>query len=156
MSGTAGFVDPTHPNLADYTLFLRNYVGIGAAYLPDNSFWITGTLRVGETMVILELAAFDGFIYTLAVYNYATDRLINFAIDQPGASFFADRRQALGLNNFSPGLITSSSDQGTSQSMEVPDWAKNMTMGDLALTKTPYGRAYLAIAQNYGTIWGLT
>ena len=37
-----------------------------------------------------------------------------------------------------------------------PDWAKLMTITNLEMTRTPYGRAYLGFAQEYGPVaWGL-
>lgn len=153
------FANPNQPNQADYLLFLRNGVGIGPAYLPDNSMWITTTLNMAIAMVVTELQFADptGTMYTLACYNFATDRLLNFAIDLPGQTYFQNARQTLGLNSFSAGLIIASSDQGTSQAMQAPDWAKSMTITDLQMMRTPYGRVYLDFAQSYGpNIWGLT
>lgn len=158
MSGSfTAFAEPTQPNLADYLLFIRQNCGIGSLYLPDSSLWITTTFTVATTMVNAAIAAFNAALYTIAVYDYGADRLINFALDVPGQSYFSDLRRSLGITGFSPGLITASSDQGTSQSRELPDWVRHMTLADLQLTKTPYGRAYLSIAQAYGsTVWGLT
>lgn len=152
----SGFTNPLAPNLTDYTTFIRTQVGIGPVYLPDSSMWINVSFDVAVRMVSLWLERADCVIYTLAVYNYGADRLLNFATDQPGQTYFADARKALNISGFTVGMITSSSDQGTSQSMEVPDWAKEMTIGDLQMARTPYGRQYLAFAQMIGVIWGLT
>jgi hypothetical protein len=76
---------------------------------------------------------------------------------QPWNHYWSDLRAKYGLDSFVLGVIQSSADQGTSQSLLVPDWVKNLTMFDLALLKTPWGRRYLGLAQAYGpTIWGLT
>ena len=156
----SGFITPATPNLTDYLTFIRNGLGIGPAFLPDNSLWITTTFNMAMATVNLSLTVASvgtsGNIYTLAVYNFAADRLLNFALDQPGESYFKDTRAALGLNSFASGLVAASGDQGTSQTLEVIEAAKRMTITDLAMMKTPYGRAYLDFAQAYGpTIWGL-
>ena len=151
------FATPTKPNMADYLLFIRQGVGIGPAYLPDGSLWVQATYDMAIATVNLELLKASGSIYTLAVYNFGVDRLLNFALDEPGQSYFKDTRQALGLNLFNAGLVNASSDQGTSQSLEIIEAAKRLTITDLAMMKTPYGRVYLDFAQSYGpTIWGLT
>ena len=157
----SGFITPTTPNVTDYLTFIRNGLGIGPAFLPDDSLWITTTFNMAKATVNLALtSATVGTVapyYTLAVYNFAADRLLNFALDQPGQSYFKDTRAALGLNSWAAGLVAASGDQGTSQTLEVIEAAKRMTITDLAMMKTPYGRAYLDFAQAYGpTIWGLT
>jgi hypothetical protein len=156
MSGTVEYIDYTTVNRADYLAFLRLYVGIDEAFLPDTSPWIDLSLDIAVAKVNQAFTAFPP-IYVLAVYNYAADRLVNMAIDQPGKTYFADLRKQLGLNNPSPGIIQSSSDQGTSQSFMIPAWMEDMTLTNLQMLKTPWGRAYLGYAQEYGpTIWGLT
>lgn len=157
------FATPGRPNLADYLLFIRQGLGIGPAYLPDDSMWIQATFDMSLGMVNLGLAALTmpgvtgSTIYTLACYNFGADRLLNFALDMPGQSYFKDMRASLGLNAFSAGLVNASSDQGTSQSLEIIEAAKRMTITDLQMMRTPYGRAYLDFAQSWGsTPWGLT
>ena len=158
----SGFTQPTTPNTVDYLTFIRQGLGIGPAYLPDDSFWIQGTFSMAMSLVndvLRKVPTANGgpSVYVLAVYNFAADRLLNFALDQPGQSYFKDMRAALGLNTFNAGLVNASSDQGTSQSLEIIEAAKRMTITDLQMMKTPYGRAYLDLAQSYGAaIWGLT
>jgi hypothetical protein len=41
-------------------------------------------------------------------------------------------------------------------SLNVPKNLQDLTIMDLGLLKTPWGQAYLAIAEQFGTIWGLT
>jgi|ERR1700733_470981 len=153
----SGFVYPTKPNTTDYLTFLRQGVGIPDADLPDDSMWVPVTLNIAIGQVSLQLACLNTPIYPLACYNLAADRLINYAIDLPQRSYFTDLRKSLGVTSFAAGLVSSSGDAGTSQSLEVIEAAKKMTLTDLQLAKTPYGRAYMGIAQSYGpTIWGLT
>lgn len=151
------FTDPTTPNIADYTTFIRNQVGISSTYLPDNSQWIASTFNMAIDTVNTTLALASGLAYTLAVYNLGSDRLINYAIDLQGQSYFSQVRQQFGIANFSPGMVSASSDEGTGESLLNPEFMRTMTMGDLQMTKTPWGRQYMAFAQEYGgTIWGLT
>lgn len=160
--------DPTTPNVTDYTSFLRDSVGIGTAVLPDNSMWIPTSLSVALSLVSCQLqlagtsanaqtGAVEISLYTLAVYNCAADRLINFASDQPQQTYFQDLRASLGLTKPSVGTMASASDQGTSGSVVNPDFVRELTLMDLDMMKTPYGRTYLGLAQAYGpTLWGLS
>lgn len=69
--------------------------------------------------------------------------------------YWAKFRQMFNITAFAPGVISSASDLTTSSGLLNQDFFRGLTIGDLQLLKTPYGRNYLAIAQNYGTIWGL-
>jgi hypothetical protein len=152
----SGFVTPTSPNITDYTTFLQNE-GFGAVFLPTNSMWINTTFTVAMGVVSLDLATASPLMYTLAVYNLAADRLINFAQDVQGQNFFRQLREKYNIFSFSPGVIASTSDSGTSSSFANPEALTRLTLGDLQKLKTPYGRAYLSIAQELGpSIWGLT
>jgi hypothetical protein len=72
-------------------------------------------------------------------------------------AFFKNLRQQFNLLSFIPGIVTSASDQGTQASLTVPDAFKNLTMQDLDLIKTPWGRAYLFYAQKAGpTVVGVS
>lgn len=167
----------TQPNVGYYLdPFIRGVMGITADVLPDNSPVINFSYNVALMFVNPALRCVPGCppgssddvtIYALAVYNLAGDRLINFAQDQPGAPnvkgskppmpYFQWARKQFNLNGFVSGAITSSSDNGTSASFDVPQWAKNLTVSQLSNLQTPWGRTYLGIAQSYGpTIWGLS
>jgi hypothetical protein len=146
-------------NTVDYTAFLR-LQGFTTTVLPDNSPAIPFSLTIASEVTNDWFNSFSPFIYVIMVYNLATDRLVNFAPDQvgpPPQTFFADLRKSLGLTTFSPGFLTSSSDAGTSQSRQLIDAAKTMTLADLQMLKTPWGQTYLGYAQQAGsTIWGLS
>lgn len=145
--------------LAGFTAFLRNIVGITTLNLPDCSPVIPFAYEISIATVNLAIRQASCIIYDTAVYNLATDTLINYAPDQVGQSppkFFEDLRESYSINAFVAGVISSTSDQATGETMLVPDFFKGLTFSDLAELKTPYGRAYLAIAQKYGTLWGLT
>jgi hypothetical protein len=153
----SGFVQPNKPNVTDYSTFLYNSVGIPVADLPTDSMWIQITLNIAIAEVNLALTCTVAPMYSIACYNLAADRLLNFAIDLPQRSYFTDMRKTLGILTLASGLVSSSSDGGTSQSLETIEAAKKMTLTNLQLAKTPYGRAYMGIAQSYGpTVWGLT
>lgn len=78
----------------------------------------------------------------------------------PGAvlsqTWFFRARQTFKLNQFVPGLVASAGDQGTSVGIVNPEWTKNIDMASLDYAKTPWGRQYLALAQRFGSLWGLT
>lgn len=164
--GTSG------PTLAGFTAFVRNVMAIGTADLPDGSPVMSMALAVAMGIVNpalkavcipttdcagVQLIAQPESIYTLAVYNLAGDNLVNYAQDQPGDCFFSDLRKKMNIDGFVSGVISSSGDEGTSQSMVVQEAAKNFTLANLQQLKTPWGRQYLAFAQSYGpTTWGLS
>lgn len=96
-------------------------------------------------------------MYTKAVYNLAADRLINFGVDVQGQTLLADARKKFDLLDLNVGVVNSASDQGTSGSYVIPEQMQTFTMNELQLMKTPFGRAYLSIAQSYGsTLFGIS
>jgi len=52
--------------------------------------------------------------------------------------------------------VGASEDEATSQTLLTPEAMKGLTLADLQNLKTPWGRQYLAFAQSYGTLWGIT
>lgn len=151
MSGFA----PT-PNMSDFLLFLRGVVEIDPLYLPDGSPVIGYAYDIAKSIVNPLLCVVPGNLYALAIYNLGADGVINYATDQTGRTYFQDLRKAYNINLFVPGVTGSSSDSGTAQTRVTPEFMKNFTLMDLGNLKTPYGRAYLGWAQQYGTIWGLS
>ena len=98
-------------------------------------------------------------VYAVAVYNLASDILVRSAQDQPTndpPTYWADLRSALNIGSFTPGFLNAAADQGTSQAMIVPETLLQMTMGNLLLMQTPWGRAYLGIISSWGTLWGIS
>lgn len=144
------------PTEAGFLLFLRQIVGVPIAALPDNAPVIPLVYAVSVSTVYEALAGVAPDLYELAVYNLATSRLIYYAPDQPGETYFTDLRALYKVNSFIAGVISSSGDNGTNQSIDVTNSLKNLTIGDLMNMKDPYGLAYLAIVQDMGSIWGLT
>lgn len=166
------------PTLAGYQTFITNVMGV-----PTAAFGVAGlgapiiayTFQNALAWVNTDIAivcgsqSFGGWsVYAEAVYNLAGDYLVNYAQDPTppyvyptgnpdGLGYFAYLRKTLNINNFLTGVVTSSSDEGTSQSLIVQEAMKNITLADLQNLKTPWGRRYLAIAQQAGpTIWGIS
>jgi hypothetical protein len=144
------------PNLAGFIAFIRSNMGINTTVLPDNSIYIEEAYNVAVELVNEQINKCSNTLYTRAVYNLAADNLLNYAQDQSGQTFFSDVRTGYGINSFVAGVIQSSADESTSESMLVPDFFKHLTLSNLQNLKTPYGRAYLQIAQSMGPNWGLT
>ena len=90
----------------------------------------------------------------------------NYAQDLPGAAtvqgsdpplpFFAYARKTWNIFGFVSGVVQSTGDESTNVSLVVQEAAKDFTLSDLQNLKTPYGRRYLSMAQQYGTIWGIS
>lgn len=232
---------PNHtPDLTKYTTFIRNVMGIGTNYLPNDSPYILHSFDHSLDEVNLDLAVVTAqptswSTYELAVYNLGGHLLIEFANDisypltamswaaglvtgttaaanfimpgdpvkivavsplaysgnpalgyivvthvndsthfgypiarDPGTAvllagasvqeqYFANARRIFKINSFVPGIVATTSDLTTSVGLDNPDFFKTLTLEQLQLLKTPWGRNYLNIAQKYGpTIWGLT
>lgn len=169
------------PTLAGFQQFVISAMGISTTVLPSSSNVITMVYNIATATVAQVLSCF-GFtdpwtgqqssLYAVAVYNYAGALLLQYAQDLPdapivpgskndqnpnGLPFFAWTRQQFNLNGYVGGTIQSATDQGTSQSMVVPEAAETFTLENLELVKTPYGRTYLGIAQKLGpSLFGMT
>ena len=149
------FTDPGTPNLADFITFAEGQ-GVPSADVPTDADavfqpqWalsdaqdrVIGQTSVGSTPLYMR--------YVLAVYNLALHLWITQGGDLPGQTFFQSSRAAFNLNSFLGGVILASGDEGTSNTIMVPEFLKGMTMDDLDLIKTPWGRQYMGYAQMYG------
>ena len=150
------------PSLTGYLTFIRDVMGISTAALPDANTAIAMTYNLSVNLVNPALQSVPNAdstqpsVYAVAVYNLGGDFLVNFAQDTAPSMYFTTLRTQLGLNSFTAGVINSSSDEGTSQSMSTPKAFDELTISDLQRLKTPWGRTYLGIAQAYGSLWGLT
>src|SRR5271168_3673837 len=158
MSGSS---PETTPTLAGFQAFVTSAVQIPTSVLPANSPYFGYAYNVALSIVSKQFQLVDPGIYVLAVYNLAANNLINYAQDAVGAPvyedgmpFFTYMRQKFGITGFVPGVISSSSDQGTSQSTEVLEGFKTMTLLDLNATHTPWGQTYLMFASQIGSLWG--
>jgi hypothetical protein len=151
-----GFLLPNQPNIVDFLNFIGTTVQIPVEDLPLTSPWPQYALN--QALILTPRAAV-GVIYTLAVYNCATHILLSITPDQSGRTYFTNARSNAGFDLItgSTGLITSTSDQGTSVSIAQPNWAVRMTVSQLGFMKTPWGREFLGYIQSYGpSIVGLT
>ncbi len=153
-------MDPTLPGFLN---FVATVMAIPAAALPPTSPFPPMAFNTAQSIVNTALQIVPNYdptqptIYALATYNLAGAILLGIAPDQPGATYFADMWKAYGGNAFVPGVLSSTSDEGTSSSYAVSQALQNVTLGDLQLLKTPWGRAYLALAQDVGlSAWGLS
>lgn len=118
--------------------------------------WIVLSFLIALEVVNETLRVSPG-LYTIAVYNLATDRLINLQPDSSGQTFWKEQRAKFEIYRTTPGIVNSGSDGGTAAAVLNPEFMQSLTLFDLQTFKTPYGRAYMGIAQNYGpNIWGLS
>jgi hypothetical protein len=150
------FATPTIPNEPDYIIWIRQIMGINSSVLPDYSPYVDYSYMMSMETVNLYLDMASPLLYTQAVYNLGGDILCNIAQDVPPSTYWSDLRQSLGMNNFIPGLINATNDEDTSAALLTPLGLQNLTLADLQNLKTPWGRVYMGIAQNVGSMWGLT
>jgi hypothetical protein len=163
------------PTLAGFTSWIYTAMGIPLINLPTDSVFITYAYNVAIATVNTQLCwlSYCGapIIYTLAVYNLAGDRLVNYAQDIYGApllpnptanalpnpiGYFALQRQLFKTNDFNAGTVSAASDEGSSVSLATIESLKDITIGQLANLQTPWGRQYLSFASSIGELWGLS
>lgn len=146
----------TTPTLSGFLTFIRNVMGISASVLPDNSPWIEFSFTLASEIVLPELNDISPILYTQAVYNLSGSTLLYNAQDTSPSTYFADLREANHIVEFVAGVVQSSGDQGTNSAWMIPDAFKGFLMSNLQQLRDPYGRAYLAIVQSYGPVWGIS
>lgn len=155
---------PGGPTFEGFEWFVANIMGVPTASIPPDD-WLQVAYDESVNLTYWALATVPSQItspslYAMAVYNLGCALLLEFSIDDPNAdppvTFWNDLRSKLGLNSFSFGIVNSAADQGTSQGMMIPDIFQGMTLMDLQLAKSPWGRKYLMIAGQWGAIWGIT
>jgi uncharacterized protein YciU (UPF0263 family) len=152
------------PTLAGFIAFIRTNMGISTTILPDDSAVIPVAYAVALEIVNIGIQGASALIYQLAVYNLGGSNLINYAQDLPDApvyknkmKFFAYVRAQWNTLGFVSGVIQSSADESTSESLVVQEAAKNFTLMNLQQLKDPWGRQFLAFSQSFGpSVWGLT
>lgn len=161
----------TWPTVAGFQTFLTNVVQVPTAALPSDSQIITYAFDFALATVNLQLSVAwsppgSWSPFQLAVYNLGADLLINWAqdpSDEPAIygpdknqQYFISLRDSFGTSEFVAGVIQSSNDVSTGQSFVVPKQFEGLTISQLTNLKSPYGRTYLGIAQDVGTLWGLS
>lgn len=155
------------PTLAGFTAWVYSVMGVPTSVLPSDSPYLTYAFDTALYVVNRVLQNVVPHIYVQAVYNLGGDNLANYAQDASGAPpvpntepplpYWANMRRVLKINDFISGVIQSASDEGTSESMIVQEAARNFTLANIQNLKTPWGRRYLSIAQDYGpSVWGLS
>lgn len=162
------------PGAWSFVSFIRDSMGIPVEALPVDSDWIPAVYNMSLDIVNINLAfapqignPIYSSQYALAVYNLGGDRLIALTPDVvppynypgviPPVPYFQYLRDQFKIDTFVTGVVTYTSDVSTATSLQVSDWMKNLTLADLENLKTPWGRRYMAIAQQYGpTIVGIT
>jgi hypothetical protein len=153
------------PTLAGFQWFVANSMGVPPEATPDITF-LQAAYAQAVNIALTDLSSVPYVsgtpnLYAIAVYNLAAAMLLWGAQDNPTApppnnTYWSDLRTKLGIYNMSYGLVNSAADQGTSESMFIPDIIKGMNLLNLQLLKSPWGQMYLMIAGEWGTIWGLT
>lgn len=150
------------PTIAGFQNFVYNVMKIPVLALPTNDPTIqwaydSSLATVNQALIQVSSPQPGGYtVYARAVYNLGGSNLVNWSQDEPGRTFWDDLRTKLGISKFQAGVVSSSGDAGTSVSLLNPDFMREFTLGNLQQIKDPWGRAYLAIAQDYGTLWGLS
>ncbi|HEY7414005.1 MAG TPA: hypothetical protein VH593_02340 [Ktedonobacteraceae bacterium] len=148
------------PTYDGFVAWVTAVMGIPTGNMPDDA-----TLQVAYNealnLAYLQLACIPSVsttmsIYAMAVYNLGGAILVEIAQDAQNQSFWADLRNKFQINSMLPGFITQAHDQGTGEGMYIIKQLEGMTLFGLQLMKTPWGRMYLMIAGQWGTLWGLT
>jgi len=154
---------PGDPTFAGFEWFVANIMNVPFPSIPPTS-WLNVAYTMGINLAYTGLQGVPSdptgpSIYAMAVYNLAGAYLVAFAIDdpslQPPSNYWSNLQTQYGINSAAFGIITSAADQGTADSLYIPESIKNMTFNDLWLAKTPWGQAYLRIAGQWGYIWGI-
>ena len=154
MSGT--FSNPNVASLSDFLVFIATTMQVPADDLPANSPWPQIAYNAAMDIVASELQTIAPAVYVIALYNLAGHFLLLLTPDQSGQTFFADAAKQYGLTSFAIGPVTGASDQGTSDTLFVPEFYKTLSLQDYQYLLTPYGRTYLALAMNLSGLWGIT
>jgi hypothetical protein len=137
-NGTSGTVSPT-PAAA-----------VSAATATAYSPYLAWAFAAAMAITLEPPACMPPIEYVMAVYNYGMHKLLKIGQDQGGQTFFQTQRANFNLMSFKAGPVGASADNGTSDTLVTPDFLKGLTMGDLDLLLTPWGREYLDYSQAYG------
>ncbi len=139
-------------SLSGFIEFIRTDMKLTAEQVPDDSPSFSLAYGGAVEWVNSDIACVMPNLYTVAVYNLGASFLVNYGTE----SVFPEFRKLYGLNDFTAGVITGASDNATSSQRLVPDFFKNLSLADLQMLKDPYGRRYLMIAEQFGSLWGLS
>lgn len=123
-----------------------------------NTFISGNTVTIAADVPIKYNGNFQVTVLSSTTFTYplTSNPGTNVLSGTAGFNLFQSLRAKWGINTFVPGLIQSSSDESTSESLAVPDALKQATISDLQNLKTSYGRWYLSYAQKFGMNWGIS
>lgn len=157
------------PTLAGYIPWFYQATGIPDTVIPKDSPYFEAAFDTATATVNLYLTAAGGPIYQQAVYNLAAayqvgwqpdpEPPVNFPQPTKGGQYLPWMqyvRQQYNLAGFVPGVTQATSNDVSSVTLEVSEAMKSFTLGQLQLTKTPWGQVYLGIAQSVGSLWALS
>jgi hypothetical protein len=148
----AGLVTITTPTINTVQVGDRIAVSGISPYAYDNAPIDPGSQVAA--FVVNSVINMTNFNYPLSPNPGTAILAANAAVSE---LYFTIARARLKINEFAPGIITSTSDLTTSAGLLNPKFMQALTLENLQLLKTSWGRAYMSIAQKYGpTIWGLT
>jgi hypothetical protein len=148
LSWSSSYVTATTTNALD--LVIGTTVGVTVAAAVPYGYNVSYVAP--NPAIIATVVGTNSFTYPMTV-NPGTETSPGVF----GTLFFTLLRQQFNLLSFIAGPVASSGDQGTNQSLVVPQWLETATLSTNNLLKTPWGQAYLEYAQMYGpTVVGLS
>lgn len=139
-------------SLSGFIAFVRTDMGVTVDQVPDDSPSLSLSYGGAVEWVNQDIAMVMPTFYSVAVYNLAASFLVNYGTE----SALSDLRAKLKLNDLHVGVISSASDNSTGATRLVPDFFKDLSLADLQMLQDPWGRRYLMIAQQFGSLWGLS
>jgi len=151
---TSPIISP--PTLEGFIAWSQAVMGLNSMVINPTDVGYTYAFAVAKDIVPQDFLTLSPDIYTLTVYNYGGSLLLQWQQDIRGQTFFADARQAYGMNSFVAGVISSASDVSTSETLAIGQGLQNLDLISLEAVKNPYGRQAIAYMQSIGTLWGLT
>lgn len=165
------------PTFAGFSDWIYAIMGVPVAWLPTDSPYIEYAYNTAVAIVNPVFITVPGPIYLQCVYNLGGHLLATWAIDPEWArngdltgnpplpyiivdgvayGFFQWLRKANNMSGFTTGTVSASSDNGSSVTLVVPEAMKNLTLSQLQLLTSPWGRTYLGYAQDWGQPWGIS
>ena len=154
------------PTFDGFVAWVYAVMGVPMQYLPSDSEWLFYAYNTAIATVNQAFICVPGPIYLQMVYNLAGHLLVTWQPDVPdmpyvvkdGVSYgyFQWIRKENNILGATTGTVTASSDEGSSVTLVVPKQAENLTLAQLQLMTTPWGRYYLGLAQSVGTNWGIS
>lgn len=157
------------PTLEDWLVWVNQIMGVPSIWLPPTSPAIPLAYSLAISIVNPVFASVPGPIYQQMVFNLAGHLLVTYAqdvttkppypykvVDGEPYGYFSYIRKTNNVTGFVTGIVQSTGDEGTSVSLVVPESFKNLTMSQLQLTTTIWGRTYLGFAQDWNAPWGIS